>query len=492
MKRTTAYFSAPHAAAFLTALIFTLASATTPARAQRNARGRAKPQSIAAASYTCPMHSSVTSKRPGKCPKCEMKLVKATAAKPEATTAADVSGQPSAGGDAATTPAAATTATTSRVTIPDTEVLDQDGNKVRFYSDLIKGKVVAINFIFTTCTTICPPLGATFARLQKELGERAGRDVHFISVSVDPATDTPERLKEWGAKFKAGPGWTFVTGPKPQVDELLRALAASAARREDHSPTVLIGNDATNQWTRTYGLAKPSQLVKIIEDMSPRRANAHAPAPAQQRQPDPSSQPAPTPQAAPAAKAAPASKAPPDPHAGHAPPPGEPKKSTAHNYFSDVELLNQNGEKVRFYSDVLKGKTVVVNAFFTTCTGVCPPMNRGMKAIQDALGDRVGKDVFLVSITVDPATDTPTRLKEYANQYQAKPGWVFLTGKKENVDWALYKLGQYVEDKDAHKTVIIIGNEATGLWKKAFGLAKAEDLISIVNGVMNDKGADPK
>jgi protein SCO1/2 len=147
---------------------------------------------------------------------------------------------------------------------------------------------------------------------------------------------------------------------------------------------------------------------------------------------------------------------------------------------------------MRFYSDVLKGKTVVVNAFFATCTGVCPPMNRNMKAIQDALGDRVGKDVFLVSITVDPATDTPTRLKEYAQKFQAKPGWLFLTGKKENVDWALYKLGQYVEDKSGHKSIIIIGNEATGLWKKAFGMARPEELIAIVNGVMNDKGADPK
>src|SRR6185503_10613230 len=72
------------------------------------------------------------------------------------------------------------------------------------------------------------------------------------------------------------------------------------------------------------------------------------------------------------------------------------------NYFTDVELLNQDGKKVRFYSDVLKGKTVVVNAFFTTCTSVCPPMNRNMEKIQEVLGDRIGRDVFLVSMTVDP------------------------------------------------------------------------------------------
>ncbi|HEX7176507.1 MAG TPA: SCO family protein [Pyrinomonadaceae bacterium] len=180
---------------------------------------------------------------------------------------------------------------------------------------------------------------------------------------------------------------------------------------------------------------------------------------------------------------------PPDPHAGHgAPARAEQEPTVAAKYFTDVELVNQDGQKVRFYSDVLKGKTVVVNAFFTTCTSVCPPMNRSMEKIQEAFGDRVGKDVFLVSLTVDPATDTPVRLKEYAAKFHAGQGWMFLTGKKENLDWALYKLGQYVENKDDHKTVIIIGNEATGLWKKAFGMAKVEELIKLVKEVVDDKG----
>ena len=185
--------------------------------------------------------------------------------------------------------------------------------------------------------------------------------------------------------------------------------------------------------------------------------------------------------------------APADPHAGHGAHADKSHTPTAaEKWFSDVELVNQDGEKVRFYTDVLKGKTVVVNAFFTTCTSVCPPMNRSMEKIQEAFGDRVGKDVFLVSLTVDPATDTPARLKEYASKFHAGKGWTFLTGKKENLDWALYKLGQYVEDKESHKTVIIVGNEATGLWKKALGMAKVEDLIQIVESVVNDKGVAAK
>ena len=178
--------------------------------------------------------------------------------------------------------------------------------------------------------------------------------------------------------------------------------------------------------------------------------------------------------------------APQDPHAGHHP--GQEPQTPAAKYFSDVELLDQDGRQVRFYTDLLKGKTVVINAFFTTCTSVCPPMNRNMEKIQEALGDRLGKEVFLISISVDPTTDTPPRLKEYAQKFHAKPGWRFLTGKKENVDWALYKVGQYVEAKDDHTTVIIVGNETTGLWKKMFGMGKAAELIQIVESVANDKG----
>ena len=161
--------------------------------------------------------------------------------------------------------------------------------------------------------------------------------------------------------------------------------------------------------------------------------------------------------------------------------------SPARKYFTDVDLITQGGQKMRFYSDVLKDKVVVINTFFTTCTGVCPTMNRNMERVQEALGDRLGKEAFLVSISVDPETDTPQRLKEYSRRFHARPGWIFLTGKKENVDWALYKLGQYVETKDGHTTIIIIGNEPKGLWKKAFGLAKPDELMKIVDDVINDR-----
>jgi protein SCO1/2 len=165
----------------------------------------------------------------------------------------------------------------------------------------------------------------------------------------------------------------------------------------------------------------------------------------------------------------------------------QPAETPAHKYFTDVELINQNGEKMRFYSDLIQGKVVIIDSFFATCQGSCLPMNQNLAKVQEALGDRLGKDVYILSISVDPTVDTPPNLKQYANKLQAKPGWFFLTGAKENVDFALKKIGQFVDDKQDHLNIFIIGNERTGLWKKAFGLAKSEELVKVVDSVLNDQ-----
>lgn len=166
-------------------------------------------------------------------------------------------------------------------------------------------------------------------------------------------------------------------------------------------------------------------------------------------------------------------------------PPAE--QSPAHKYFTDVVLINQNGEKVRFYSDLLAGKVVIINSFFATCKGVCLPMNRNLEKIQEALGERVGKDVYIISISVDPTVDTPPRLKEYAKKLNARPGWYFLSGDKQNVEFALKKLGHFVNAREDHLNIFIIGNERTGLWKKAMGLAPSDQLVKVVESVLNDR-----
>lgn len=326
----------------------------------------------------------------------------------------------------------------SGISIPDVEVLDQEGRRVRFYTDLVKGKVVAINFIFTTCTTICPPLGAAYSKVQELMADRMGKEVHLISISVDPAVDNPARLKQWAGRFQARPGWTLVTGERPAIDELLKGLGGFSARIEDHTPTILIGDEGRGVWTRAYGLAPPSKLVEAIDGVAGKREAA----------------------------------------------------SPAQKYFTDVPLVNQYGKDMKFYSDLLKGKVVIINAFFTSCTGVCPPMNKNLERVQEWLGGRLGKEAYIISISVDPETDTPPRLKDYAMKFNARRGWFFITGKKDDVNLALHKLGQKVAVREDHTTVIIIGNEGTGLWKKANGMANHDALIKVVESVLNDKPAD--
>jgi protein SCO1 len=336
-----------------------------------------------------------------------------------------------------------------KLRIPDAAVLDQNGRRINFYTDLVKGKTVIINFIFTTCTNICPSLTATFRGLQQELGDRAGRDVQLISISIDPTTDVPERLKEYSTRFKAGPGWTFVTGSKTEIDGLLKALGALVANKTDHTPMVLIGNDAAGYWTRTYGLASRSDLLRTIDEAAARERSDGA-------------------TGAQSSSSASSSAA-------------------SAKYFPNLVLLTQDNQPMHFYDDLLKGRVVLINFVFTACQGVCSPMTANLARVQSYLGDQVGREVLMVSVSVDPITDTPERLKAYAEKFKVKAGWYFLTGKKENVDWVLYKLGGYVEDKQTHSSVLIIGNEATGEWMKVHAMSNPTEIAGAVTKLLAPK-----
>lgn len=146
------------------------------------------------------------------------------------------------------------------LTIPDVTLLDQNGRTIRFYSDLVKGHVVAVNFVFTTCTTICPIMAVNF----KKLRELAGDSVQLISVSVDPQVDTPARLSAWAAQFDVPAPWTLLTGSKPDVDRLLKSLGAFTADKQDHQAIVLIGSGIDNRWIRANALAAPSKLAELV------------------------------------------------------------------------------------------------------------------------------------------------------------------------------------------------------------------------------------
>lgn len=229
------------------------ASQAVVAQTTKSANAKTQTKTV----YSCPMHPDVTSSKKGRCPKCGMDL-RPTKMKEPAATNTDAAPAPS-------TPAPTTeTSSFSSSKIPNARVLDQNGKQLNFYTDLIKGKSVAINFVFTTCTAICPSLTATFRKVQQEAQAR-GVEVQLISVSVDPTVDTPERLNDYAKKFKVEPGWTFVTGDKAEIDSVLQALGVAVVNKNDHTPMVLIGNEVADHWTRTYGLSSPATIVNLIE-----------------------------------------------------------------------------------------------------------------------------------------------------------------------------------------------------------------------------------
>jgi protein SCO1/2 len=153
---------------------------------------------------------------------------------------------------------------------PNVTLTTQDGATVHFYDDLIKGKIVAINLIYTTCTFACPLETARLAQVQRVLGDRMGRDVFFYSITIDPEHDTPTVLKDYAAKFHAGPGWLFLTGKQADIDLISKKIglysAPNPANPDGHTPNLLVGNEATGQWMRNSGVDNPKFLARTIGD----------------------------------------------------------------------------------------------------------------------------------------------------------------------------------------------------------------------------------
>jgi cytochrome oxidase Cu insertion factor (SCO1/SenC/PrrC family) len=144
-----------------------------------------------------------------------------------------------------------------------------------------------------------------------------------------------------------------------------------------------------------------------------------------------------------------------------------PDEQTSRDYFTDLALINQEGQRVRFYSDVLKDRVVLISFIYTNCKDACPLVMHRLSQVRDQLGEAFGKRVFFVSLSVDPARDTPQALAKYARQHKAEhPGWVFLTGEKANVGRILTKLGQHAETPEAHSTMLLAGNVGKRHWTK--------------------------
>lgn len=161
--------------------------------------------------------------------------------------------------------------TAVKVHIADVELLDRQGRKLRFGPDALGDRIVAIDFIYTHCTTACPVLSSIFTLVQEELGDRMESEVRLITVSLDPARDTPARMRKYAAPFEAGPNWLWLTGAKPDVDRVLMGLGAYTPDFESHPPMVLIGDLANNRWSRHYGFVAPDVIVAQIDALAAAR-----------------------------------------------------------------------------------------------------------------------------------------------------------------------------------------------------------------------------
>lgn len=150
----------------------------------------------------------------------------------------------------------------ARVEVPDVKLVDQDGRAVEIRPLLLSGKPVVVSFIFTTCTTICPMISTIVSRVQDGLGDRAGREVRLVSISVDPGRDTSARLKSYATRHRSGAGWTWLTGGRGAVEQVLRGMGAYTPNFADHPPMVLVG-DGKGAWTRLNGF--PSQAAILAQ-----------------------------------------------------------------------------------------------------------------------------------------------------------------------------------------------------------------------------------
>jgi protein SCO1/2 len=159
-----------------------------------------------------------------------------------------------------------------RIDLRDQWLVDQNGRDLKFVGDVIGDNIVVMDFVYTTCTTICPVLSALFTQVQSQLGDAVGDEVTLVSMSVDPVRDTPQRLKAYSAKHRAGEGWLWLTGEKGDVEDVLTGLGAYTPSFEDHPSMVLIGDGRTGEWKRLFGFPKPDRIVQIVNELREQRS----------------------------------------------------------------------------------------------------------------------------------------------------------------------------------------------------------------------------
>lgn len=149
-------------------------------------------------------------------------------------------------------------------TMPDVTLIDQDGKRVKFRQIMESDRSVIVNFIFGTCTTICPVLSAGYTNLQNKLGADNSK-VHLVSISIDPENDTPKVLKEYLKRYRAKPGWDFYTGSRKDIDTVMRAFNAYIPNKMSHYAVTFIHRPNDSSWIRLYGILSSSEFLAEVQ-----------------------------------------------------------------------------------------------------------------------------------------------------------------------------------------------------------------------------------
>jgi len=195
----------------------------------------------------------------------ELKVeVKKDAQKDQAVFAFEVTGKGPATGKEAGLPKGKYSRSVQYYKMPNVVLLNQDGKKVNLKEIVDSGKPVIFDFIYTTCTTICPVLSATFANLRKELGENADK-IQLISLSIDPEHDRPEQMKKYLSRYKAGKGWDFLTGSREDINRALKALDATVVDKMAHEPLYIMHAAPSDDWVRIKGLLSKGDLLRELK-----------------------------------------------------------------------------------------------------------------------------------------------------------------------------------------------------------------------------------
>jgi protein SCO1/2 len=183
-------------------------------------------------------------------------------------------------------------------------------------------------------------------------------------------------------------------------------------------------------------------------------------------------------------------------HTATAEPDGARRSGARPTNFPNVTLYTQEGKEVKFYDDLIRGKVVAINMMYAECEGICPIATSNLVRVQELLGERVGRDVFMYSLTLQPELDTPQRLKEYAEMHDVKPGWLFLTGVRADIQQLRYCLGFFDlnpavdSDRATHTGMVRIGNDAYGRWTTSPALTSPEQIVATIKHV-DRPGARP-